>query len=54
MKYIDHHFCMTSEKLESDKLYLYLLSGSTRKDNNKYLENLETAAALRSQNTFFS
>ena len=44
---------MASEKLESDKLHLYLLLDSIPKDNNKYLVTLETATALRSQNTFF-
>ena len=30
---IDHLFCMTTKILESDKLYLFLLSDSTRIDD---------------------
>ena len=32
---------MASEIIEADKLYLILLSGGTRVDNNEYLESLE-------------
>ena len=37
---------MAREILESDKLYLFLLSGDTCIDDRVYLENLETAADL--------
>ena len=36
-KNIDHLFRMAIEIIESDKLYLFLLSDSTRIDDNKYL-----------------
>ena len=44
VKNIDHHFCMASEILESDKLHLFSLSDGI--DDNKYLESLETATEL--------
>ena len=39
---------MASETIELDKLYLFLLSDSTRIDDNEYLddENLEIATEL--------
>ena len=37
---------MVSEILESDKLYLFLLSDGTRIDNNEYLQNLEATTEL--------
>ena len=46
VKNIDHLFGMASEIIESDKLYLFLLSGGTRINDNKYLESLETATEL--------
>ena len=46
VKNIDHLFCMASEIIEPDKLYLFLLSDGTRIDDNEYLESLETATEL--------
>lgn len=46
MRNISHLFCMASEILESNDLHLHLLSGSTKFDDNEYLESLENAAEL--------
>ena len=46
VKNIDHLFHLASERLESDRLHLFLFSGGTRFDENKYLESLETATEL--------
>ena len=46
VKNIDHLFRMASEIIESDKLHLFLLSDSTRIDDNEYLESLEIATEL--------
>lgn len=35
-----------SELLESDKLHLFLISGGTRIDDNKYVESIETPTEL--------
>ena len=37
---------MAREKIESDKLHLFLLSDGTRIDDNEYLESLETTTEL--------
>lgn len=42
----DHLFCMTSELLEPDELYLFLRSGVTQTDDHECLENLETVSEL--------
>lgn len=42
----DHLFCMTSELLEPDELYLFLRSGVTQTDDLECLENLETVSEL--------
>ena len=44
VKNIYHLFRMASEIIDSDKLYRFLLSDSTRSD--EYLESLETATEL--------
>ena len=41
VKDIDHLFNIASEIIDADNLYLYLLSGDTRIDDNEYLESLE-------------
>ena len=46
VKDIDHPFCTSNEKPESDKLHLDFLLDGTRIDNDKYLESLETATEL--------
>ena len=46
MKNINHLFGMTSEIIESDKLFPFLTFDGTWIDDNKYLENLETATKL--------
>ena len=37
---------MASGLIESDKLYLFLLSDDSRTDDNEYLESLKTATEL--------
>ena len=37
---------MASEIIEADRLHLFLLSYSTRIDNNEYLESLENGTEL--------
>ena len=46
VKNIDHLFRMATEVTEADTLHLFLLSDSTRIDENEYLENLETITEL--------
>ena len=46
MKNIDHLFNLASEIIEADKLHLFLLSDSTRIDDNEYLESLENGTEL--------
>ena len=46
VKNIDHLLRMTSEIIESEKLFLFLLSDGTRIDDKKYLESLATATEL--------
>ena len=43
VKNIDHLFHMATERLESDRLHLFLLSDGTRIYENEYLSSLETA-----------
>lgn len=43
---IDHLFCMTSEKFESDELLMFLFSDGTQINNNEHLKSLENAAEL--------
>ena len=46
VKNIDYLFHMATEKLESDRLHLFLLFDSTRIDEEEYLSRLETATEL--------
>ena len=46
VKNIDHLFRMATEIIEADTLHLFLLSDSTRIDENEYLGSLETATEL--------
>ena len=46
LKYIDHLFNMTSEIIKADRLHLWLLSDSTRIDDNEYLSSLENGTEL--------
>ena len=46
VKNIDYLFYMATEKLESDRLHLFLLFDSTRIDEEEYLSRLETATEL--------
>ena len=46
VKSIGHLFNMASEIIEADRLYLLLLSGGTRIDDNEYLESLENGTEL--------
>ena len=41
VKNIDHLFNIASEIIDADNLYLFLLSGGARIDDNEYLESLE-------------
>ena len=41
VKNIDHLFDLANEVVEADRLHLFLLSDSTRTDDNEYLESLE-------------
>ena len=46
VKNIDHLFNMASEIIEADRLHLFLLSDSTRIDDNEYLSSLENDTEL--------
>ena len=46
VKDIDHLFCLASETIKADNLYLFLLSDGTRIDDNEYLESLENDREL--------
>ena len=46
VKDINHLLNLASEIIETDRLPLFLLSGSTRIDHNKYLESLENSTEL--------
>ena len=46
LKDIDHLFNMTSEIIKADRLHLFLLSDSTRIDDNEYLSSLENGTEL--------
>ena len=46
VKYIDHLFRLASGKIRADNLHLFLLSDSTRIDDNEYLESLENGTEL--------
>ena len=46
VKNIDHLFNLGSEIIETDNLYLFLLSDGTRIDDNEYLESLENGTEL--------
>ena len=46
MKDINHLLNLASEIIEADRLPLFLLSGGTRIDHNKYLESLENSTEL--------
>ena len=46
MKNIDHLFRMATEITEADRLYLFLLSDSTRIDEDEYLGSLENDTEL--------
>ena len=43
---IDRLFNLASEIIEADRLHLFLLSDSTRIDDNEYLESLENGTEL--------
>ena len=46
VKDIHHLFRMASEIIEADRLHLFLLSDSTRIDNDEYLSSLENGTEL--------
>ena len=46
VKNIDHLFNLTSERIEVDRLHLFLLSDGTQIDDNEYLESLENGTEL--------
>ena len=46
LKDIDHFFNMTIEIIKADRLHLWLLSESTRIDDNEYLSSLENGTEL--------
>ena len=46
VKNIDNLFHMAGEMIEADDLHLFLLSHSTRIDDNEYLEGLEKGTEL--------
>ena len=46
VKNINHMFDLVSEIIEADRLHLVLLSGSTRIDEDEYLNSLEDAIEL--------
>ena len=46
MENIDHLFRSASEKIEADRLHLFLLSDSTQIDGNEYLSSLESGTEL--------
>ena len=46
VKDIDHLFNLASEIIEADRLHLFLLSDSTRIDDNEYLRSLENGTEL--------
>ena len=46
VKDINHLLNLASEIIETDRLPLFLLSGGTRIDHNKYLESLENSTEL--------
>ena len=46
VKNIDHLFNLTSERIEADRLHLFLLSDGTQIDDNEYLESLENGTEL--------
>ena len=46
MENIDHLFRLASEKIEADRLHMFLLSGDTRIDDNEYLGGLENGTEL--------
>ena len=46
VKNIYHHFNLASEITEAYRLYLFLLSGGTRIDDNEYLSSLENGTEL--------
>ena len=46
MKNIDNLFHMAGEMIKADDLHLFLLSHSTRIDDNEYLEGLEKGTEL--------
>ena len=43
---IDHFFNLANEIIKADRLHLFLLSDSTRIDNNEYLSSLENGTEL--------
>ena len=43
---IDHLFRLASQTIEADRLHLFLLSDSTRIDDNEYLRSLENGTGL--------
>ena len=46
VKNIDHLFNLAGEIIKADNLHLFLLSDSTRIDNNEYLSSLENGTGL--------
>ena len=46
VKNIDHLFNLASQITKADRLHLFLLSDSTRIDDNEYLESLENDTEL--------
>ena len=46
VKNIDHLFYLASEIIKADRLHLFLLSDSTRIDDNEYLSSLENGIKL--------
>ena len=46
LKDIDHLFNLAGEAIKADRLHLFLLSDSTRIDDNEYLTSLENGTKL--------
>ena len=46
MENISHLFHLTSQIIEADRFHLFLLSGSTRIDEDEYLSSLENGTEL--------
>ena len=46
VKNINHLFNLASERIEADRLHLFLLSDGTQIDDNEYLKSLENCTEL--------